>query len=313
MAEVLRNDHERHTVHDGMACPGVSQAVEVDRRRQLGVFVRLLHSISLMVVLPDGSVCLQEYRLRRVPAGGELEEVINAILTENDMPRLVIFRVRYREDAGIRVEVGHQETVQLAISSPALQRATSELAKILGFDPAQEAWNLIGRKVSNPGSVDVLEAFDAAPGLVARDVPVTPSPIESGFQDRKVSISSAFAATILQFCISAVCLEPLRVSRLGPHPGWRSRDPVEPFPDLLSRQVFKLDMPQFRLDDRVDRGPGLLGGFAVRPKEIKIAVESIGDRFRATRQAGRPMSTLDHLLAGFILCLPEGQDHKLIR
>ena len=90
-------------------------------------------------------------------------------------------------------------------------------------------------------------------------MPVTPGPIEGSLQGCKDSISGALAATLLQFRISAVSPEPLRSAELGPHAGWRSRDPIEPFPDLLRRQVVEFGMPQLRLDDRIDGRAGLLG------------------------------------------------------
>ena len=88
VAKVLRDDHQWHSVHHCVAGPRVAQAIKIDRRRNLRTLVRLPHRVRLVIREPARSVGFQKDRFDTDTAGCDRLEELNAVLAQDDVPRL---------------------------------------------------------------------------------------------------------------------------------------------------------------------------------------------------------------------------------
>src|SRR5713101_2401606 len=105
MSEILCDHHQRHSVHNGMACPGMSQTMKVDWRGNLRALIGLAHGLGLMIGKPSRAISLQEHRLGAAAPCRDLLEELDAVVAKDDMLRLARFRVRYRERPRVGIEV----------------------------------------------------------------------------------------------------------------------------------------------------------------------------------------------------------------
>jgi hypothetical protein len=76
------------------------------------------------------------------------------------------------------------------------QGTTGQLPEIF-VGRIHESHYLIERQVADARGFDILERLDAAPGTIARDVPIAPRSVERRFQDREDSVRCRLAPALL--------------------------------------------------------------------------------------------------------------------
>src|SRR5262249_28120370 len=106
MAQILRHHQEGHPIHHGMTCPGVTQAVETDSRRDLRSYDGFSHRTKLMRNAP----LLAEHQFVPGAPGSESFEKFSAFIREYDVAGVVALALADRQRAGVSVEIGDFKT-----------------------------------------------------------------------------------------------------------------------------------------------------------------------------------------------------------
>jgi hypothetical protein len=91
VTQVLRHHEQRHAVHNCMACPGVPERVETDRRLDLSVLTRLRRRAELVRGTPRLAVGFAQHDFAGDASGGELTEERHALIGQHDMAGLARF------------------------------------------------------------------------------------------------------------------------------------------------------------------------------------------------------------------------------
>src|SRR6185437_5405435 len=109
MPEVLGDDHQGHTVHYGMARPGMPQPVKAQRWSDAAAFAGIFHWLFLMIFLPDPAVILREHRRVACFAGSNGPEKGYTLFCQHNVPWLAGFGLPNRDGTAVRIEVDHSE------------------------------------------------------------------------------------------------------------------------------------------------------------------------------------------------------------
>ena len=82
--------------------------------------------VFLMVAHPRLIIVLQEHQRVPRPVPSDRRKECRALVRQDDVPRLVAFGLQNGNGPAIRIEIGHGERAQFAISRPGFQSATHQ-------------------------------------------------------------------------------------------------------------------------------------------------------------------------------------------
>jgi hypothetical protein len=187
LAKLAGDDGERNTRHREAATVCVAQNMEADRRLDAGMLAGDGQPALLVALSPRLAVGPLQHGRRTGSAGNYSCEKFLAFVAQDDVASFPALAGANRYGADLGVEIRCTQRDKLAISAAGQQRAPNHRPEILGASIYQADAFRLGQ-IPDHGRICVAIRCDAPPCIVAGDLALSPSMVQSGLQDGENAI-----------------------------------------------------------------------------------------------------------------------------
>jgi hypothetical protein len=141
------------------------QDVESNRRDYASSRARFPHRTYLLGAFPPATVVASKQQITRRSSGAKAIHEVRCLAGQRDMAHAPALGLSDRERLDVWILVGNLEPGELAVAAAREQGRVDEVPEG-ALTTIEQARDLPLRQITDNGSIDGLEGFHAAPGLV---------------------------------------------------------------------------------------------------------------------------------------------------